>query len=311
MSNSIPTQAQVVIVGGGIIGCSLAYHLTKLGWKDVVVLERKTLTCGTTWHAAGLVAQLRATHNMTLLAKYTAELYRELERETGQATGFRQAGSLTIASTAERFSELKRSASMGRCFDVDVKVLTPEQAGEMWPLINIDDVVGAIHIPRDGMCNPIDTTQALAKGARMGGASIYENTKVTAIHQQGGRVSGVGTDKGDITAEYVVNCAGMWARDVGSMCGVNVPLHAAEHFYIVTEPMEGISNDLPVMRDLNGHAYYKPDAGKLLLGAFEPNAKPWGMDGIPEDFSFDTLPEDWDQFEPVLEKAMHRLPELG
>jgi heterotetrameric sarcosine oxidase gamma subunit len=311
MSNSFPTQAQVVIVGGGIIGCSLAYHLTKLGWKDVVVLERKTLTCGTTWHAAGLVAQLRATHNMTLLAKYTAELYRELEQETGQATGFRQAGSLTIASTAERFSELKRSASMGRCFDVDVNVLTPQQAGEMWPLINIDDVVGAIHIPGDGMCNPIDTTQALAKGARMGGASIFENTKVTAIYQQGGRASGVGTDKGDITAEYVVNCAGMWARDVGMMCGVNVPLHAAEHFYIVTEPMEGITNDLPVMRDLNGHAYYKPDAGKLLLGAFEPTAKPWGMDGIPEDFSFDTLPEDWDHFEPVLEKAMHRLPELG
>ena len=311
MSNSFPTQAQVVIVGGGIIGCSLAYHLTKLGWKDVVVLERKTLTCGTTWHAAGLVAQLRATHNMTLLARYTAELYQQLEQETGQATGFRQAGSLTIASTAERFSELKRSASMGRCFDVDVNVLTPQQAGEMWPLINIDDVVGAIHIPRDGMCNPIDTTQALAKGARMGGASIFENTKVTAIYQQGGRASGVGTDKGDITAEYVVNCAGMWARDVGMMCGVNVPLHAAEHFYIVTEPMEGITNDLPVMRDLNGHAYYKPDAGKLLLGAFEPTAKPWGMDGIPEDFSFDTLPEDWDHFEPVLEKAMHRLPELG
>ena len=310
MSTKFPTQAQVVIIGGGIVGCSLAYHLTKLGWKDVILLERKTLTCGTTWHAAGLVAQLRATHNMTLLAKYTAELYHGLEEETGQATGFRQAGSLTIASTAERFEELKRSASMGHCFDVDVDVLTPRQAGEMWPLINIDDVVGAIHIPKDGMCNPIDTAQALAKGARMGGASIFENTKVTAIHQKQGRVSGVSTDKGDVSAEYVVNCAGMWARQVGKMCGVNVPLHAAEHFYIVTEPMAGMTPDLPVMRDLNGHAYYKQDAGKLLLGAFEPNAKPWGMDGIPDDFSFDSLPEDWDHFEPVMEKAMHRLPAL-
>ena len=310
MSNSLPTHAQVVIIGGGIVGCSVAYHLTKLGWKDVVLLERKTLTCGTTWHAAGLVAQLRATHNMTVLAKYTAELYRGLEEETGQATGFRQAGSLTIASTAERFEELKRSASMGRCFDVEVNVLTSAEALSMWPLINAEDVVGAIHIPKDGMCNPIDTTTALAKGARMGGASVIENTRVTAVHHDNGRVTGVATDKGDITAEYVVNCGGMWAREIGLMCGVNVPLHAAEHFYIVTEPMEGMTNDLPVMRDLNGHAYFKADAGKLLLGCFEPNAKPWGMDGIPEDFSFDTLPEDWDHFMPVLEKAIHRLPAL-
>ncbi|MDJ0957019.1 MAG: FAD-dependent oxidoreductase [Arenicellales bacterium] len=310
MSATFPTQAQVVIIGGGINGCSLAYHLTKLGWKDVVLLERKKLTCGTTWHAAGLVAQLRATHNMTLLAKYTAELYRGLEEETGQATGFRQTGSLTIASSTERFEELKRSASMGHCFDVEVDVLTAQQAGEMWPLLNIDDVVGAIHIPKDGMCNPIDTTQALAKGAKMGGASIYENTKVLAVHQTQGRVTGVTTDKGDITAEYVANCAGMWSREVGKMCGVNVPLHAAEHFYIVTEPMQGMTPDLPILRDLNGHAYYKQDAGKLLLGAFETNAKPWGMDGIPEDFSFDSLPEDWDHFEPVMEKAIHRLPAL-
>jgi 4-methylaminobutanoate oxidase (formaldehyde-forming) len=311
MSNSFPTHAQVVIIGGGIIGCSVAYHLTKLGWKDVVLLERKSLTCGTTWHAAGLVAQLRATHNMTLLAKYTAELYSGLEEETGQATGFRQAGSLTVASTAERFEELKRSASMGRGFDVEVNVLTPDDAAQMWPLLNTEDIVGAIHIPKDGMCNPIDTTTALAKGARMGGATVIENTRVSAIHRSNGRVTGVATDKGDISAEYVVNCAGMWAREVGLMCGVNVPLHAAEHFYIVTEPMDGMTNDLPVMRDLNGHAYYKADAGKLLLGCFEPNAKPWGMDGIPEDFSFDSLPEDFDHFEPVLEKAIHRLPALA
>ena len=199
---------------------------------------------------------------------------------------------------------------MGHCFDVEVDVLTAQQAGEMWPLLNIDDVVGAIHIPKDGMCNPIDTAQALAKGARMGGASIFENTKVLAVHQKQGRVTGVTTDKGEITAEYVANCAGMWSRELGQMCGVNVPLHAAEHFYIVTEPMQGMTPDLPILRDLNGHAYYKQDAGKLLLGAFETNAKPWGMDGIPEDFSFDSLPEDWDHFEPVMEKAIHRLPAL-
>ena len=209
MSNSFPTHAQVVIVGGGIIGCSVAYHLTRLGWKDVVLLERKSLTCGTTWHAAGLVAQLRATHNMTLLAKYTAELYRGLEEETGQATGFRQAGSLTVASTAERFEELKRSASMGRGFDVEVNVLTADDAAQMWPLLNTEDIVGAIHIPKDGMCNPIDTTTALAKGAKMGGATVIENTRVSAIHRSNGRVTGVATDKGDLSAEYVVNCAGM------------------------------------------------------------------------------------------------------
>ena len=310
MPQPLPSHAQVVIIGGGIVGCSVAYHLTKLGWTDVVLLERKSLTCGTTWHAAGLVGQLRATHNLSRLAQYTCELFRTLEQETGQATGFKQNGSLSVATDEERFEELKRGASMARCFGLDVMVITPDEAREKWPLLNIEDLVGAVFLPRDGQVNPSDVAQAIAKGAKMGGVSIFENTKVTAIRRGGGRVTGVVTESGDIAAEYVVNCGGMWGREIGAMCGVNVPLHAAEHFYIVTEPMDGVTPDLPVLRDPDGYAYFKEDAGKLLVGAFEPVAKPWGMDGIPEDFAFDQLPDDWDHFEPVLAKALHRVPAL-
>jgi 4-methylaminobutanoate oxidase (formaldehyde-forming) len=310
MAKSLPKEARVVIIGGGIVGCSLAYHLTKQGWRDVVLLERKKLTCGTTWHAAGLVGQLRATVNMTRLAQYTADLFTTLEQETGQATGFKQNGSISVATTDERFEEWKRGASMARTFGLDVEVISPGEMKERWPLLNVDDVVGGVWLPKDGQTNPIDTTVALAKGARAGGALIFENTKVTAIHRANGRVTGVATDRGDVKAEFVVNCAGMWAREVGLMCGVNVPLHACEHFYVLTEEMDGLSSDLPVLRDQDGCAYYKEDAGKLLLGAFEPNAKPWGMDGIPEDFSFDELPEDFDHFMPVLEGAMNRVPAL-
>ena len=310
MAKTLPQEARVVIIGGGVIGCSLAYHLTKEGVKDVVLLERKQLTCGTTWHAAGLVGQLRATSNMTRLAQYTTELYTGLEAETGQATGFKQNGSISVASNPERFEEWKRGASMARTFGLEVEVITPKEMQELWPLLNIDDVVGGVFLPKDGQTNPIDTTTALAKGARNRGAQIFEDTKVTAIHSRDGRVTGVSTDKGDIEAEFVVNCAGMWAREVGKLCGVNVPLHACEHFYILTEQMEGLSPDLPVLRDQDGCAYYKEDAGKILLGAFEKEAKPWGMDGIPEDFCFDELPEDFDHFMPVLEAAMNRVPAL-
>ncbi|MDH3792659.1 MAG: FAD-binding oxidoreductase, partial [Rhodospirillales bacterium] len=310
MAKSLPKETQVVIIGGGIVGCSLAYHLTKIGWRDVVLLERKKLTCGTTWHAAGLVGQLRATANMTRLAQYTAELFATLEQETGQATGFKQNGSISVATTEERFEEWKRGASMARTFGLDVEVISPGEMKERWPLLNVEDVVGGVWLPKDGQTNPIDTTVALAKGARAGGALIFEDTKVTAIHRANGRVTGVTTDRGDIEAEFVVNCGGMWAREVGLMCGVNVPLHACEHFYVLTEEMDGLSPDLPVLRDQDGCAYYKEDAGKLLLGAFEPNAKPWGMDGIPEDFAFDELPEDFDHFMPVLEGAMNRVPAL-
>ena len=310
MAQSPPGEARVVIIGGGIVGCSLAYHLTKLGWRDVVLLERKKLTCGTTWHAAGLVGQLRATANMTRLAQYTTELFTTLETETGQATGFKQNGSISVATTEERFEEWKRGASMARTFGLEVEVINPGEMKERWPLLNVEDVVGGVWLPKDGQTNPIDTTTALAKGARAGGAKIFEDTKVTAIRHAGGRVMGVATERGDIKAEVVVNCGGMWAREIGLMCGVNVPLHACEHFYVLTEQISGLPPDLPVLRDQDGCAYYKEDAGKLLLGAFEPNAKPWGMEGIPEDFAFDELPEDFDHFMPVLEDAMHRVPAL-
>ncbi len=314
MADEFPSAARVVIVGGGIVGCSIAYHLTKLGWPDVVLLERKKLTCGTTWHAAGLVGQLRATLNLIKLAVYTTGLYRGLEVETGQATGFKQNGSLGVAATAERFEELKRGASMARMAGLEVQVITPAEARELYPLLNIEDVVGAVFLPNDGQTNPIDTAMALAKGARSGGARIFEDTKVTAIHTATGpggpRATGVATDKGEIAAEYVVNCAGMWAREVGLLCGVRVPLHACEHYYVLTDPMPGVPANLPVLRDPDGCAYYKEDAGKILLGAFEGNARAWGMAGIPEDFCFDELPGDMDHFMPVLEGAMHRVPAL-
>ena len=308
---NIPNHAQAVIIGGGIIGCSVAYHLTKRGVSDVVLLERRQLTCGTTWHAAGLVAQLRATQNLTRLAQYTTHLYESLEAETGQATGYQQRGSLSIATTVERFEELKRGASMAKCFGLEVDVITPDQAQQMWPLMNIEDVVGAVHLPKDGQTNPIDTTLALAKGAKMGGARIFEGVTVTGVEIRNGCAVGVYTDVGYISADVVINCGGMWARDVGAMAGVDVPLHAAEHFYIVTEPMQGMTAQTPVLRDLDGCAYFKEDAGKLLLGCFEPVAKPWGMEGIPEDFCFDQLPDDWDHFEPILEMALKRVPTLS
>jgi 4-methylaminobutanoate oxidase (formaldehyde-forming) len=311
MIEAFPTQARVVIIGGGIVGCSTAYHLARLGWSDVVLLERRQLTCGTTWHAAGLVGQLRATYNMTRLAQYSAELFRGLEAETGSATGFRQTGSLAVASDEERFEELKRGVSMAHSFGLAGEVLTPDEAAARWPLLNASDLVGGIFLPTDGKTNPVDTAQALAKGARMRGARIFENVTVTDISRKGGKVTGVETSQGAIAAEYVVLCSGMWSRHLGRLAGVNVPLHAAEHFYVVSEPIAGLPPDLPTLRDPSGTIYAKEDAGKLLVGCFEPVAKPWGMDGIPESFCFDQLPADLDHIEPMLSHAVHRIPVLG
>lgn len=311
MAKELPARADVVIVGGGVAGCSIAYHLTKIGITDVVLCERKQLTCGTTWHAAGLVGQLRATRNMTELAKYSSELFAGLEEETGQATGFKQNGSISLAKNPERFEEFKRGASMGKNFGLEVEILTPDDIKSMYPLVEVGDSPGGVFLPKDGQTNPIDTTQALAKGAKSRGAKIFENTKVERIIVEGGRAVGVMTPQGELRANTVVICGGMWSRDLGAEIGVNLPLHAAEHFYIVTEPMaDKVPANLPVLRIPDEYAYYKEDAGKILLGAFEPGAKPWGMDGIPEDFSFDTLPEDFDHFEPVLEFAMERMPIL-
>jgi glycine cleavage system T protein len=309
--DNLPTHAQVVIVGGGIVGCSVAYHLAKRGCTDVVLLERKQLTCGTTWHAAGLVGQLRATHNLTGLAQYTTELFATLEAETEQATGFMQRGSIAIATHAERLEELKRGASMARLFGLEVEVITRADIADLVPLAHVDDLVGGVFLPNDGQTNPIDTTQALAKGARSRGVKIIENVKVNRIVVEGGRAVGVSTDVGDIRADAVVNCAGMWARELADQAGAVVPLHAAEHFYIVTEHIEALSPTMPVLRDPDGCGYFKEDAGKLLVGWFEPIAKPWGMESIPESFSFDSLPPDFEHIEPLMAAAAHRMPLLA
>jgi len=310
MAKELPKKVRVIIVGGGVIGCSIAYHLTKIGWDDVVLLERKQLTSGTTWHAAGLIGQLRPSQNMTKLAKYTAELYAGIEKETSQPIGYKVNGSLSIATHDERFEEMKRSASMAKVFGLRVDVFSAADCLAKYPLINVDDVVGGIFIPTDGQANPVDVTQALAKGARLGGTQIFENTKVTRILHDGTRATGVETEEGTVEADFIVLCSGMWTRDLAASIGVNVPLHACEHFYIVTKPFTGVTPDLPVFRDYDSYAYYKEDAGKILLGAFETKAKPWGMGGIPEDFCFDQLPDDLDHFEPILKAALHRMPAL-
>jgi glycine/D-amino acid oxidase-like deaminating enzyme len=307
---ALPERADVVIVGGGVAGCSIAYHLAKIGITDVVLCERKQLTCGTTWHAAGLVTQLRATRNMTELAKYTGELFAGLERETGQATGFKQNGSLRVAKTEARFEELRRGVSMARNFGLEAQVVSPAEIKERWPLVEVSDLVGGIWMPKDGQVNPADVTMAMAKGARNAGVTILEQTKVRKILTQGGRATGVETDAGVIHAEKVVISGGMWSRDLAAGIGVSLPLHAAEHFYIITEPIADLPRELPVLFVGDECSYYKEDAGKLLLGCFEPEAKPWGHDGIPEDFCFDSLPEDFDHFEPILKMAVQRVPAL-
>ncbi len=311
MTRNFPTQARVVIVGGGIIGCSTAYHLTKMGWTDVVLLEQGQLSGGTTWHAAGLVGQLRSHANMTGLIRYSTQLYSELEAETGLATGWKQCGSLSVARTADRMTVLQRTAASARAQGVEIDVITPSEAGALWPVMQTEDLVGGVWLPNDGKANPTDLTQSLAKGARNRGARIIERTRVTDILTRDGMVTGVRTDKGDIAAEIVVNCAGQWARKVGQMCGVTVPLHSAEHMYIVTGGVEGVTPDLPVLRDPEGYIYFKEEVGGLVMGGFEPEAKPWGMKGIPDDFEFALLDDDWDQFEILMENALIRVPQLA
>ena len=312
---TLPTHARAVIIGGGVIGCSVAYHLAKLDWTDVVLLERKQLTSGTTWHAAGLIAQLRASSNMTKLAKYTQELYAKIEDETGVATGFRQTGSISVALTEERHEELRRQAAMARAFGVEVEEIDTAEIKRRYAHLNTDDVVGGVYLPKDGQGDPANIALSMAKGARQMGVKIAERTKATAVARDGRRITSVDWEAADgsagtITCDHVVNCAGMWGREVGKMLGVNVPLQACEHFYIVSEPIAGLES-LPVLRVPDECAYYKEDAGKMMLGAFEPVSKPWAMDGIPKDFEFDQLPEDFDHFEPILEDAINRMPMLA
>ncbi len=310
MSKSLPARADVVIVGGGIVGCSIAYHLGKIGISNTVVLDRKQLTSGTTWHAAGLVGQLRASKNLTELAKYTANLFEGLEMETGQATGFKQNGSISIALTEGRMEELLRGASMAKNFGLAVDVISTAEINERVPHYNMEGVKGGVFLPKDGQVNPIDVTQALASGARSRGGKIFENTKVTRILVAKGKAVGVETSDGTIMADKVVIASGMWSRELGRNIGVNIPLHACEHFYIVSEPIAELPRNMPVVRVPDECTYYKEDAGKLMVGAFEPKAKAWGGGGIDDEHEFVTLPEDMDHFEPILTSAIHRVPLL-
>ena len=309
---ALPSHVQTLIVGGGIAGCSTAYHLTKLGRTDVLLLEQGRLTCGTTWHAAGLVGQMRPNRNMTRMSKYGIELYATLEAETGLATGWKACGSVNVAATPERWMVLQRQAALARSFGVEVQLITPKEAGELYPLMRTDDLHGAIWIPGDGKANPADLCMSLAKGARNRGAKLVEGIEVTGVivdDGPGGRtVAGVHTTQGEVHCETLINCAGQWARQFGVLAGVNVPLYPAEHFYIVTDRIEGVFPMLPVMRDPDGFIYYKEEVGGLLMGGFEPVAKPWRMEPIPNTFQFQLLDEDWEQFEPLMKNAMHRTP---
>ena len=310
MVTDFPGHAQVVVIGGGIVGCSIAYHLTKHGWSDIVLLEQGRLSGGTTWHAAGLVGQLRAHQNTTKLIQYSTELYARLEEETGQATGWKQCGSLTVARTEDRMTLLKRVAASARAQGVECEILSPAEAAEKWPLLESHDLVGAAWLPSDGKANPADITQALAKGARNGGARIVEGVRVTSFDIKDERITGVATNHGKVTADNVVISAGQWSRQLAQKAGVTVPLHSCEHMYIVTERIDGVPPDLPCLRDPDGYVYFKEEVGGLLMGGFEPEAKPWVTD-VPDDFEFGMLPDDWDQFEILMNNAIERVPALA
>jgi glycine cleavage system aminomethyltransferase T/glycine/D-amino acid oxidase-like deaminating enzyme len=313
---ALPERARIIVVGGGIVGCSTAYHLGRLGEKDVLLLEQGALTCGTTWHAAGLVGQMRPNRNMTRMSKYGIELYATLEAETGLATGWKACGSVNVARTPERMQVLRRQLALARSFGVDCEEIGAARAGELFPVMRSDDLQGAIWIPGDGKVNPADLTMSLARGARQRGVRIVEGAEVLGVKTRtcgsGSHVVGIRVrhddDERDIECETLVNCAGQWARQFGELAGVNVPLWSAEHFYIVTDRIDGVHPDLPVMRDPDGFIYYKEEVGGLVMGGFEPKAKPWPVDPVPSTFRFALLDEDWDQFEPLMKAAIHRTP---
>ncbi|MDB2580671.1 FAD-dependent oxidoreductase, partial [Candidatus Pelagibacter bacterium] len=312
MKKALPSSTKVVVIGGGVAGCSVAYHLAKFGWKDTILLERDQLTSGTTWHAAGLVGQLGATATITKLRKYSLNLYKELEKKTELSTGFKQNGAITVASSKERLQELLRQATSAQLFDVNVEVLDKQQIKNLYPVINDQDILGGVYMPEDGQADPVGVTSVLAKAARMEGVQIFEKTPVTKILVKNNRIIGVETSEGKIDCEYVVLATGMWSRQIGEDIGVSVPLYPNEHFYIITEPMNDLPKNLPVLRDYNDCLYLKEDAGKMLVGIFEPGAKnAFKEKGIvPNDFSFGEFPDDFDHFEPYLEKSFKRLPIL-
>ncbi len=306
----LPSSARIVIIGGGIIGCSVAYHLAAMGEGEVLLLERAKLSSGSTWHAAGLVGQLRTNANVTRLLGYSVELYDRLEAETGQATGWKRNGGLRLACTPDRWSEVKRQATTARSFGLEMHLLGPTEAQALWPLMTVDDVVGAAFLPTDGQASPSDIVQALARGARSRGATIVEDVRVTGVRVEDGRVTAVETDRGPVACDRIVNCAGQWAREIGRMAGANVPLVSVQHQYVITEPIEGVAADLPTLRDPDRLTYFKEEVGGLSMGGYEPNPKPWAVNGFPEGFSFELLDFDWDHFEPTMRLALGRVPAL-
>ena len=308
--SDLPTTARAVIIGGGIIGCSTAYHMGKLGWTDTVLLERKKLTSGTTFHAAGLVGQLRTSANITQLLGYSVDLYKRLEGETGLQTGWKMNGGLRLACNAQRWIEVKRQATTAHSFGLEMHLLTPQEAQDLWPLMTIDDLVGAAFLPTDGQANPSDITMSLAKGARMSGVKIFEDTPVTRILVENGRIRGVETPHGTVECEKVICCAGQWTRTLAATVGVNVPLVSVEHQYMITEKIPGVTPDLPTLRDPDRLTYWKEDVGGLVWGGYEPNPKPWAVGGIPEGFHFDLLTSDYDHYSQFMENAIARVPAL-
>lgn len=310
MNDSIPTKTNVVIVGGGIVGCSLAYHLMKFGWKDVVLLEQQRLGGGTTWHAAGLIGRLRTSNSLTKINKYSAELYASLEQETGHAVGWKQVGSLLVAHSEDRMIQLRRTAAMAELFGVEVHLIRPAEAQEKWPLLRTDDLLGAAWLPHDGKVIPKEVALALAKGAQARGATIIENIRVLNVEHAKGRAMGVMTDRGVIKAEYVVLCGGMWTRQLGLRCGLTLPLYPVEHHYVVTDPISGAFDELPVGRDPDLGIYFRGEGNAILLGAFQEHSKPWKRQPIPDDFSFQLLEPDWDTFAQPLQAGRWRIPAL-
>jgi glycine cleavage system aminomethyltransferase T/glycine/D-amino acid oxidase-like deaminating enzyme len=308
VGRALPDRARVVVIGGGVIGTSTAYHLAHLG-VDVVLLERDRLTSGTTWHAAGLMVTFGSlSETSTEMRKYTRDLYARLEAETGQATGLKQVGFVQVTTDPDRMEEYRRVAAFNRFCGVDVHEVSPEEIAKLWPLARVDDVLGGFYVADDGRANPVDVTMALGKGARQAGAKIFESTPVTEVLIANGAVTGVRTPYGDIECEVVVNCAGMWARELGEQAGVTIPLQAAEHYYLITEPFDGMHGDLPVLEDPSSYGYFREEGAGLMIGLFEAICAPWKVDGIPANFSFGELPPDWDRMSPYLEKAMARIP---
>jgi sarcosine dehydrogenase len=309
--SELPASAKIVVIGGGIVGCSVAYHLGKMGLTDVLLLERGKLTSGSTWHAAGLVGQLRTSANITQLLGYSVVLYDQLEQETGLATGWKRNGGLRLACNQERWTEVKRQATTATSFGLEMHLLSPKEAQELWPLMQVDDVVGAAFLPTDGQASPSDITMSLAKGARMGGVTIAEGVTVTGIEIESGRVRAVVTDQGRIECDKLVICAGQWSRALGHMAGVNIPLVSVQHQYLITEAIDGVTSNLPTLRDPDRLTYWKEEVGGLVMGGYEPNPIPWAIEGFPEKFEFQLLDSDLDHFEPLLELAAGRVPAMA